>query len=156
MKLGISQLSIVVILAGPLFAFAAAQIRPDLNGTWKLNRDQSKFSDPDAAPKDVVLRFEQQGQTLHETLTVINAGGKSTVSLNYALNGGVSINNVDGEEIKSAASWSGDTLVLEWRDKGGTFTRRFAFSDKGRKITVNTHDTDADGETDELLVFEKQ
>ena len=156
MKLRMSQLIIGVIVAVPLFAFAKAQTRPDLNGAWKLNREQSRFSDPDAAPKDVVLRFEQRGQTLHETLIVINAGGKSTVSLNYALNGGVSINNVDGEEIKSSASWSGDTLVLEWRDKGGTFTRRFAFSDKGRKITVNTHDTDADGETDELLVFEKQ
>jgi hypothetical protein len=48
-------------------------------------------------------------------------------------------------------------MVLEWNDKGGTFRRRrFAFSDKGRKITVNTHDTDADSERDDLLVFEKQ
>ena len=156
MKLRISQLTIVVIVAVPLFAFAKAQTRPDLNGTWKINPAQSRFSDPDAAPKDVVLRLDQQGPTLHETLTVVNAGGKSTVSLNYALNGGVSINNVDGEEIKSTASWSGNTLVLEWRDHGGTFTRRFSFSENGRKIAVNAHDTSPDGETDDLLVFEKQ
>ena len=133
-----------------------AQTRPDLNGTWKMNPTQSRFSDPDAAPKDVVLKFEQQGQTLHETLTVVNAGGKSTVSLNYALNGSVSINHVDDEEIRSTASWSGDELVLAWSDKGGTFTRRFTFSDKGRKITVNSHDTSPEGQTDDLFIFDKQ
>ena len=134
----------------------AAQTRPDLNGIWKMNPAQSRFGDPDATPKEVILKLELQGQTLRETLTVVNARGKSTVSLNYALAGGVSPNNVDGEEIRSEASWSGDELVLKWNDQGGTFTRRFAFSDKGRTITVKAHDTNPDGETDDLLVFDKQ
>lgn len=154
------RLCLRVFVAGLAIASASvvatAQARPDLNGTWKMNPTQSTFSDRDAAPKDVVLKFEQQGQTLHETLTVVNAGGKSTVSLNYALNGTVSINQVDDEEIRSRASWSGDDLVLAWSDKGGTFTRRFAFSDKGRKITLNSHDTSSDGQTDDLFVLEKQ
>jgi len=133
-----------------------AQPGTDLNGTWKMNALQSRFSDPAATSKEIVLRFEQQGQTLHETLTVVNGSGKSTVSLNYTLDGGVNTNRVDGEEIKSTAGWNGETLVLEWRDQGGTFTRRFTFSEKGRKITVNAHDASLDGEKDDLLVFEKQ
>jgi len=154
------RLSLRIFVAGLAIAaatlVATAQTRPDLNGIWKMNPVQSRFGDPDATPKEVILNLDLQGQTLHETLTVVNAGGKSTVSLNYALGGGVSTNNVDGEEIKSTASWSGEQLLLAWRDKGGTFTRRFVFSDQGRKITVTTHDTSPDGETADLLVFEKQ
>lgn len=153
-------LSLRMFVAGLAIASATlaatAQARPDLNGIWKMNPTQTRFGNPDATPKEVILKLDLQGQTLHETLTVVNAGGKSTVSLKYALDGGVSTNNVDGEEIRSTASWSGDELVLAWSDKGGTFTRRFAFSDKGRKITVNAHDTNPDGQTDDQLVFEKQ
>lgn len=154
------RLSLRILVAGLAIAaatlVATAQTRPDLNGIWKMNPAQSRFGDPDATPKEVILKLDLQGQTLHETLTVINGVGKSTVSLNYALGGGVSTNNVDGEEIRSTAGWSGEQLVLAWSDKGGTFTRRFVFSDQGRKITVTTHDTSPDGETDDLLVFEKQ
>ena len=155
------RLSLVrVFIAGLAIASATlvttAQSRPDLNGTWKMNPTQSKFGDPEAAPKEVVIRFEQQGQTLHETLTVVSPRGKSTVSLNYALNGSVSINHLDDEEIRSTANWIGEELVLAWSDKGGTFTRRFTFSDKGRKIIVNSHDTNPDGQTNDLFVFEKQ
>jgi hypothetical protein len=152
--------SLRMFVAGLAIAAAAfvvaAQTRPDLNGIWKMNPAQSRFGDPDATPKEVILKLDQQGQTLHETLTIVNARGKSTVSLNYTLAGGVSTNNVDGEEIRTTAGWSGDELVLAWSDKGGTFTRRFAFADQGGKITVNTHDTNPDGATDDRLVFEKQ
>ncbi len=151
LKLFIAGLAMVSVTL-----MATAQTRPDLNGIWKLNPTQSKFGDPEAIPKEVTLKLDLQGQRLRETLTVVNAGGKSTVSLNYALDGQVSTNIVDGEEIRSTAAWSGDELVLAWSDKGGTFTRRFAFSDKGRKITVNAHDTNSDGEANDLLVFEKQ
>jgi hypothetical protein len=144
----------LAIAAGTLVV--TAQNRPALNGVWKMNPAQSKFSDPDATPKEIILKLDLQGQTLHETLTVVSARGKSTVSLKYDLGGAVSTNNVDDEEIRSTASWSGDELVLAWNDKGGTFTRRFAFSDQGRKITVNVHDTNPDGQTNDLLVFEKQ
>ena len=156
MRLSLVKMFVAGLVIASAALVAQAQTRPDLNGTWKMNPTQSRFADPDAAPKDVVIRFEQRGQTLHETLTVVSAGGKSTVSLNYALNGSVSINHVDDEEIRSTASWSGDELVLAWNDKGGTFTRRFTFSDKGRRITVNSQDTNPDGQTDDLFVFEKQ
>lgn len=156
MRLSLVKMFVAVLAIASAFLVATAQTRPDLNGTWKMNPTQSRFKDPEAAPKEVVLRFEQQGQTLHETLAVVNAAGKSTVSLDYALNGSVIINHVDDDEIRSTAGWSGDELVLRWTDKGGTFTRRFAFSDKGRKITVNSHDTNPDGQADDRFVFDKQ
>jgi len=60
---------------------------------------------------------------------------------------------VDGDEIRTAALWSSDVPALEWHDKGGSFSR---FSDKGRNVTVGVSDSDPDGETDDLLVLEKQ
>jgi len=70
-----------VFVAGLLIASAApvmqAQSVTNLSGTWKMNAAQSRFRDPGAAPKEVVLKFDQEKQTLHETLTMVNAGGKS-------------------------------------------------------------------------------
>jgi hypothetical protein len=144
------RLNSKVFLAGLVIAAAVmvmrAQPGTDLSGTWKLNTEQSRFTDPGATPKEIILKFDQQGQTLHETLTVVNDGGKSTVSLIYALGGGASTNRVDGDEIKTTADWNKGTLVLEWRDHGGTFTRRITFSDNRQEMTVNAHDASPDGE----------
>ena len=156
MKLDIAK----PIVAGLMTVFAlmvvAAQTRPDLNGTWKLDRVESRFLDPDRAPKDLVVRFQQQGQVLRETLTVLNSGGKSTVSLTYALDGKENLNNVEGEKITTTAKWSGNVLVLEWRDEGGTLTRQITFADNSGTMRINVHDTNPDGEPDDLIVLGKQ
>ena len=98
MRLSLVKMFVAGLVIASASLVAQAQTRPDLNGTWKMNSTQSRFRDPEAAPKDVVLRFEQQGKTLHETLAVVNAAGKSTVSLDYALDGTVIINQTIGSK----------------------------------------------------------
>ena len=156
MKVNIAKVIVAGLMIGFALMVADAQTRPDLNGTWKLDRVESKFLNPDRAPKDLVVRFEQRGEILRETLTVLNSGGKSTVSLNYALDGKENLNNLEGEKITTTAKWSGNVLVLEWKDDGGTFTRRITFSDNSGTIRINVHDTNPDGEPDDLIVLGKQ
>ena len=139
-----------------VFLLAQAQTKPDINGVWRMNAEQSRFLGSRGAPKDLVIRFEEQGRTLRELLTVVNSSSKSTVILNYVVDGRETVNNVDGEEIRSTANWRGSTLVLERKDKGGTFTREIAFSDDRKKMTVSVHDSNPEGETDDLIVLERQ
>ena len=71
MRLGQAKLMVAGLVVASAFLIVGAQPRPDLNGTWKMNPDQSRFSGPDGRPKDLVIQFEIQGQTLRETITVV-------------------------------------------------------------------------------------
>jgi hypothetical protein len=155
MKRRLARIVVVTLAIASVAIVAEAQTRPDLNGTWRINPAQSKFFGARGAPRDLVIRLEQRGLTLRETVTVVNFNGRSTVSLNYRLDGREIVNRVDAEEIRSTARWNGDRLVIEWNDKGGTFTRIFAFSGNSRTITINTRDSNPDGETDDLVVLER-
>jgi hypothetical protein len=82
----ISKLSFSTLLVSCAFCLAAAQTRPDINGTWKMNPSKSKFTSK-AVPQNFVERFERQGATMRESLMVVNSKGTSTVSYNYTLDG---------------------------------------------------------------------
>jgi hypothetical protein len=137
------KLTIVTAAIALGAAATSAQTWSDLNGRWKMNQARSKGLDPNPWPNDVVLQFERQGQTLRETLTVVNANGKSTSVFSYNLDGSETINRVDQEDVKSTASWKEGNLVLEWKDQGGTFTRILTFANDRRTVTVSTRDTDS-------------
>ena len=98
MNLRIARATFVVLLVAGV---VGAQIRPDFSGTWKLNADKSKFASE--APANVIVRFENDGRILHETLTTVRSGFKSTTKLIYNLDGGVLVNHVGDEEIKTTA-----------------------------------------------------
>ena len=153
MNYWIARATLVLLLGlvGPV----VAQIRPDFTGTWKLNGDKSKFSSPEA-PANVIVRFESDGPILHETLTTVRSGFESTAKLNYKLNGGETINHVGDEEIKATAKWDGETLVLEWKDQGGTSTRRFAMAKDGKSMTMEVHDSDPNTRAGDVVVLDKQ
>jgi len=150
MKYRIATFVLAVALAGAV----GAQIRPDFSGTWKLNADRSKFASE--APANVIVRFENDGRILHETLTTARSGFKSTTKLNYNLDGGEIVNHVGDEEIKTIASWEGNALVLEWKDQGGTFARRFLLAKDGKSMTMKVHDSDRNIPAGDIVVLEKQ
>ena len=145
----------VSLLLACCFLLASAQTRPAIDGTWKLNPSKSKFG-AKQGPRNLVERFDRQGATLRELLTVVNAKGTSTVTYNYSLDGKEIINVVDGEKVTTTARWAANVLVVEWKDDGGTFSRRFTFSENGNTLTVNAHDSSDDGESNETIVLDRQ
>jgi hypothetical protein len=44
-------------------------------GTWKLNTERSKFS-PGPGPKEMVVKFEQEGNNIHRVATGTDGQGK--------------------------------------------------------------------------------
>jgi hypothetical protein len=156
MRPRVTDLFIVVSLILGCFAFALeAQTRPDLNGIWKMNPTKSNFG-PRPTPQSIIVRFQQEGLILRETLTVVDSDDTSTLNFSYTMDGKESINLLDGQQVKSIASWDSDTLVIEWKDKGGTFRRRFAFSENGKVMRVEMRDSTPEGETNNLVVLERQ
>src|SRR2546421_7225955 len=152
MKYRIAAVTFVLVVA--LAGAVGAQIRPDFSGTWKLNADRSKFASE--APANVIVRFENDGRILHETLTTARSGFKSTTKLIYSLDGGEIVNHVGDEEIKATAKWDGETLVLEWKDQGGTSTRRFAMAKDGKSMTMEVRDSDPNIPAGDVVVLDKQ
>ena len=152
------RVAISIIAAGLLFGLAgavAAQTQADLNGTWKLNADKSKFASSDA-PENVIVRFESDGRTLHETLTTVHSDVQTTTSLNYSLDGKEVLNHVGDEEIKTTAKWDGGALVLQWKDQGGTSTRRFVLAKDGKSMTMEVRDSDQSIPSGDVVTLEKK
>jgi len=150
----IHKLSFASLLLICSFCLATAKTGPDINGTWKMNPSKSRFTSK-PGPQDLVDRFEQQGTILRESLTIVNSKGTSTTTYNYTLDGREIVNVVDGEKVTVTARWDAKALVIEWKDEGGTFSRRFTFSENGNTLSVELHDSDG-GESNDIVVLERQ
>jgi hypothetical protein len=130
-----------------------AQPETDVLGTWKLDASHSRFFGVSGAPSNVIVRFERDGEVLRETLTVDNASGSSTRVISYAVNGSDQVNGAGEDRIVSRLIRDKDSLTLEWKDEGGTFTRRLKVSPDRRTLTITVHDSNPDGEPDDLIVL---
>ena len=130
-----------------------AQPETDVLGTWKLDASHSRFFGVSGAPSNVAIRFEREGEILRETLTVDNASGTSTRVISYEVSGSVHANGAGEERIVSRLIRDKDSLTLEWKDDGGTFTRRLKVSPDRRTLTITVHDSNPDGEPDDLIVL---
>ena len=154
------QRTIAVSLSVGLILFAAlavyAQTEKDILGTWKLNASRSNFSGPRGGPNDVVIRFEQEAGLLRETIKVVSAAGESSRTLTYALDGAETVNGSGDERVKTKILHNADTLVLEWIDEGGLFTRTLKLSNDRRTLSIKAHDSNPDVQADDLVVLQRQ
>ena len=141
-----------------LFAGLAiyAQTEPDVIGSWKMDASRSNFRGPRGAPNDVMIKFERSDGMLRETIKVVNAAGESTRTINYALDGAETVNGTGEERVKAKVVRNPDTIILEWIDEGGTFTRTLKLSNDRRTLSIKAHDTSADGHADDLIVLQRQ
>jgi hypothetical protein len=151
----IGRTVVALLLVAAMANVIAGQIRPDLNGTWKLNPSKSKFTSGEV-PANLAITFESRGTILRETLTIKRSGFESTTSYNYDLNGKETVNRIDDDQITTTARWDRDALVLEWRDQGGIFTRRFVFDNDARSMTMEARDSDRESPGVDRVVLEKQ
>jgi hypothetical protein len=128
----------------------------EMVGTWKMDASRSRFFGAAGAPTNVVIRYERENNLLRETLIVVNSAGAVTTRINYALDGTELVNDNEGEQIKSRLGHEQDSLSLQWLDEGGAFTRRLTFSKDYRTMTIRVHDSDPNGEPEDVIVLSKQ
>ena len=142
-----------------LFFFALivyAQPEKDFIGTWKMDASRSQFSNSRGVPGSVLIRFEREANLLRETITVVNSAGESTRTVNYSLDGAETVNGSGDERIKAKFVRRSDAIILEWVDNGGTFTRTLKLSNDRHILSIRAHDASAEGQTDDLIVLERQ
>ena len=148
-----------LVAAVAVFALAAVipgQPDKDLVGTWKMDASRSKFAGSGDAPALVVIKYERSGEVLRETLTVTNAGGVTTRSIDYALNGHELANGAGDDRVVSQIISKDGVTRLQWTDDGGVFTRTIMLSADRRMMTISAHDSNPDVKSDDLIVLQRQ
>ena len=150
------RILIAAIVALTIAGGSFAQADKDIVGTWKMDASRSKFAGSGGAPALVVIKYERVGDLLRETLSVTNAGGLTTRTINYALDGH-NVENGSGDDRVIAKLVSKDGVItLQWTDDGGVFTRTITLSADRRTMTISAHDSNPDTKADDMIVFQRQ
>ena len=149
-------LILAVAIASASILTAQAQTRPNVSGTWKMNRAKSKFGG-DGGPESITIKFEQQEGSVHEWLTIAGQQGERTVELTYKTDGKEATAVVEGQEFKTTAKWEGDSLVIVFSDGGdGKFVRKFTLADGGKAMTIDVRRNGPSGGQADTVFLEKQ
>ena len=158
MRNGTKALLVVFVVAVAIAGVwpAQAQSKPNVVGTWKMNRAKSKFSS-EGGPDAITIKFEQKEASLQEWLTIGGAQGERTLELSYKTDGSQNAAQVDGQDMKTMAKWEGDSLLIVITDpRGGTFSRKFTIADGGKAMTIAVHQSGPNGDKDDTVFLEKQ
>jgi hypothetical protein len=132
-----------------------AKAGPNVSGTWKMNAEKSKFER--GGPKGITIKFDQQGSTLNESLTLTNDQGDRTVNFAYTLDGKESPQQLEGQQIKATARWEGDSLIIEFKnDEGFNFQRKITLSGDGKTMTMDVKQSGPNGSASDTVILEKQ
>jgi hypothetical protein len=138
---------------------AAAQSRPDFSGSWKLNPAKSDFGSMPGVDSRTDL-ITQTADTLTDKVSAQTEGGPLDLNLTYKLDGTPTVNQFQGNDVKSKAQWDGSTLVVDsqfsFNDSDIQFESRWTLSPDGKTLTMATHINSPMGESDQKYVLDKQ
>jgi hypothetical protein len=149
-----------LLAAAMLCALAAtAQTKPDFTGAWKLNAAKSDFgSMPGVDSRTDVIA--QTADTLTDKVSAETEGGPLDLNLTYKLDGTPTVNQFQGNDVKSKAKWDASTLVVDsqfsFNDSDIQFESRWTLSPDGKTLTMATHIKSPMGEADQKYVLDKQ
>lgn len=150
--------AVIVLLVLSLLSFGAlaeAQNKPNVSGTWKMNAEKTKFEQ--GGPQDITIKFDQQGPTLNETLTLTNDQGERSANLTYNMEGKETQQQFEGRPIKTTAKWEGDSLVIEFKNEEGMgLLRKITVSSDGKTMTMAVKRSNPNGSINDIVVLEKR
>lgn len=161
MKSKSTAILIAFLSVGLFAAFAAtgasAQTKqPNLNGTWKMNAEKSKFEQ--GGPSEITIKFDHKDASLAETLTIATGDGDRALETKYSTDGKETTQEViGGRQAQTSAKWEGETLIIAWKAEDGGFTRKITLSPDGKTMTMIVMQSDSDGKSStDTVVLEKQ
>jgi hypothetical protein len=112
--------------------------KPNLSGNWKIDVKQSEFGDM-PAPESFTRKITQSEPALTFTDEQSSPLGQEKVDRKYTTDGKEITYTWGGSEIKSAAHWEGDKLVIVGKlDAGGAelvVTSTVTLSADGKTLT---------------------
>jgi hypothetical protein len=132
-----------------------AQTKPDLSGTWKMNREKSKWEALDNI-RNLITKIEHKELNFYESVTITSGGSDLTVEGNYNTDGKESEVRLPSGTTTATAKWEGNAPIIEWTTNGANVRRKYALSADGKTLTVTARRYTQNSEVDETTVFEKQ
>ncbi|MGA3027738.1 MAG: hypothetical protein ABSF98_23520 [Bryobacteraceae bacterium] len=130
---------------------------PDYSGIWKLNVERSDPRNTNE-PAAGILRIEHRGVKIH--CTALPAGGGAPVSWNYTTDQKDARYKIGDTSRNSRLKWEGNALLVNTlvngRDRSYTVMDRWKMSKDGRTLTIRRQVESLYGESEALLVYEKQ
>ena len=123
-----------------LAALSCAAATPDFSGAWKMDAAHSDFGG--GPPPDSFTRtIQQDASSLTMTDQQTSSAGDDKAVRKYPADGSEITYQWMGNEVKSAAHWEGDTLVVVGKvNASGTelvVTSRLTLSSDGKTLTEN-------------------
>ena len=132
---------------------------PNLSGEWKINLAKSDYG-PVPAPTSFVRKITHEDPKLLLKTTQVGQAGEITTEVTWTTDGKESVNTIKGAEVRGAAKWDADNLVLEYKRpiQGSpmNFKEVWALSDEGKTLTINMTAKGDLGEFQVKIVLEKQ
>ncbi len=142
-----------------LLCAVLAQAKPDFTGEWKMNAAKSDFGQM-PPPSSYVQKITHKDPELKIAATMAGEMGEISNNYNCTTDGKECSNTIFNSEMKSALKWDGDTLVIQskadFQGNEVTITEKWALSEDGKTLTVNSHFSSQQGEGDMKVVLEKQ
>ncbi len=135
-------------------SITTAQTKPNFTGAWKINPAKSKFEG--GGPSGIIAKIDQKDDSITEALNVSGDNGDQSVEGKYTADGKEIDVQLGPNTAKGSAKWEGDALVIEWKNEGFVFRRKFTLSTDGKTLTMAVHRTSQNGEVDETVVFDKR
>ncbi len=136
-------------------SIAAAQTKPNLSGSWKMNSQKSKFAD--GGPDGILIKIDHKEPELTEDWSISTPDGERAFQAKYTTDGKETEQEVMGRTAKTSAKWDGDALVIEFKSGNGFFKRKITLSADGKTITkVVTHTEGGGSPVEDTVVLEKQ
>jgi hypothetical protein len=135
---------------------ASAQTKqPNLTGTWKMNAEKSKFER--GGPNEITLKLDHKDSSLSETLIIASNNGDRTIEAKYTTDGKETTQEIRDRQNQTSAKWEGETLTIEWKAEGSTFSRKLTVSADGKTLTMIVNQSRPDGQSaTDTVVLEKQ
>src|SRR5215510_14890587 len=135
-------------------AIAEAQTKPDFSGSWKMNREKSKFAD--GGPDNILIKIDHKEPAFVEDWSISTPNGERSFQAKYTTDGKETEQEVMGRTAKTSAKWEGDTLMIDWRSEGNFFKRKITLSADGKTMTKVVSQDDGGEKREDTVVFEKQ
>ena len=132
----------------------AAQTKPNLTGTWKMNSSKSKFVNN--GPSMITIKFDQNDSSFTELFTITENNGERKADLKYTAGAEETTTQIEDFPVQITAKWEGETLVIEMKFEDSLLVRKITISSDGKTMTMAVHRTKGENVSDETVVLEKQ
>jgi hypothetical protein len=148
-----------VYLIAALAITAAAADKPNISGEWKMNLAKSVFG-PVPAPTSFTRKVTHAEPSLTITDDQKGGTGDQSDTRRYITDGKEIEYQANGANVKGAASWEGDALVIKSLvDAGGisiSVAEKMTLSDGNKTLTDAVHIVTPQGDIDITYIFDKQ